>query len=174
MLAQIMDLEGWDSLCIFADVLELSIDPRFQNPGQRLGEGITEDDSIELRATLKAAFMRKSTKEWLDFLNTQPEIIWERVRSWQEVLEDEQNYANDYLTNINLPDGHHTTTVGNVISLSETPGSVKGGPPQLGEGNDEILGELGFSKLERDKIKTHAMNIRENTFKQLSESSQTN
>ena len=59
MLAQVMDQEGWDSLCIFADALELSLDSRFQTPGQRLGEGITEEDSVELRSILAKAFAQK-------------------------------------------------------------------------------------------------------------------
>lgn len=167
MLAQVMDQEGWDSLCIFADVLTLSLDPRFQTPGRRLGEGITEDDSVELRSILKAAFARKTANEWVDFLYTQPEIIWERVRNWQEVLVDEQNLANGYLTKVQVPGAHETVTVGNVISLSETPGSEKGDPPALGEANDEILGRLGISQTEREAIETHATKVREDTLKAL-------
>ena len=162
-LAQVMDQEGWDSLCIFADILELSLDPRFQTPGRRLGEGITEQDSVELRTTLKAAFASKTTKQWSDFLYTQPEVIWERVRSWQEVLEDEQILANEYLTKIHVPGAHETLTVGNLVSLSGTPGSEKGNPPALGEANEEILSALGIGDTERNEIETHATNLRQET-----------
>ncbi len=167
MLAQVMDQEGWDSLCIFADVLELSLDPRFQTPGGRLGEGITEKDSVELRKTLKAAFAGKPLSEWVDFLYTQPEIIWERVRDWQEVLVDEQNLANGYLTTVQVPGAAETLTVGNLVALSETPGSEKGNPPPLGEANEEILAKLGISGTERQTIETHATKIREETFQAL-------
>ncbi|MGV0035751.1 MAG: CoA transferase, partial [Candidatus Azotimanducaceae bacterium WSBS_2022_MAG_OTU7] len=167
MLAQVMDQEGWDSLCIFADVLELSLDPRFQTPGRRLGEGITEKDSVELREILKAAFAGKPLSEWVDFLYTQPEIIWEQVRNWQEVLVDEQNLANGYLTTVQVPGAAETLTVGNLVALSETPGSEKGNPPPLGEANEEILSRLGISDTERQKIETHATNIREETFQAL-------
>lgn len=167
MLAQVMDQEGWDSLCIFADVLELSLDPRFQTPGRRLGEGITEQDSVELRQVLKAAFASKTMSEWVDFLYTQPEIIWERVRNWQEVLEDEQNLANGYLTTVEVPGNDKTLTVGNVVALSETPGSEKGNPPLLGEANEEILSKLGLSDTEREEIEIHATRSREETLKEL-------
>jgi crotonobetainyl-CoA:carnitine CoA-transferase CaiB-like acyl-CoA transferase len=167
MLAQVMDQEGWDSLCIFADVLELSLDPRFQTPGRRLGEGITEEDSVELRSILRGAFANKTTNEWVDFLYTQPEVIWERVRTWQEVLEDEQNLANGYLTKVQVPGADETLTVGNVISLSETPGKEKGDPPVLGEANEEILAGLGISDGQRKEIEAHASNVREEILKEL-------
>ena len=161
LLTQVMDQEGWDALCIFADALELSFDPRFQTPGQRLGEGISEADSKEVRAILKQAFAAKTTDEWVEFLYTQPEIIWERVRSWSEVLEDEQNIANDYLTHIDVEGVGTTRSVGTLVALSETPGSPKGNPPALGEGNDEVLTQAGISGEIRAEIETHATEQRE-------------
>ena len=167
MLAQVMDQEGWDSLCIFADALELSLDPRFQTPGQRLGEGITEEDTIELRGILVTAFAQKTMAQWVDFLYTQPEIIWERVRDWQEVLKDNQNFANGYLTKINVPGAGETLTVGNLIALSETPGSEKGDPPELGEANEDVLSGLGFSDTEIKNIESHATKTRESVLTEL-------
>jgi crotonobetainyl-CoA:carnitine CoA-transferase CaiB-like acyl-CoA transferase len=167
MLAQVMDQEGWDSFCIFADVLELSLDPRFQTPGQRLGEGITEEDTIELRSILKTAFAQKTMGQWVDFLYTQPEIIWERVRGWQEVLEDDQNFANGYLTKISVPGAGETLTVGNSIALSETPGSEKGNPPELGDANEGVLSGLGFSDTEIKDIESHATKTREEMLREL-------
>lgn len=161
MLAQVMDQEGWDSLCIFGDVLALSLDPRFQTPGQRLGEGLSEEDSREVRGLLTDAFARKTTAEWVQFLYTQPEIIWERVRSWPEVLEDSQNIDNNYLTDIYVEGVGSIKTVGNLVSLSDTPGTVKGDPPSLGEANDEILEQLGFDAATRDDIEQHATQTRE-------------
>jgi crotonobetainyl-CoA:carnitine CoA-transferase CaiB-like acyl-CoA transferase len=161
MIAQTMDIEAWDSFCIFAEDFDLSIDPRFQTPGQRLGEGLTEEDSTEVRARLTSIFASKTTREWEDFLYTQPEIIWERARDWSEVLEDEQSIANNYVTKVDVAGVGTTKTVGNLVTLSETPGSPKGNPPQLGEANNEILGDLGFSSEERMGIETHATKVRE-------------
>ena len=160
-LAQTMTQEAWDAFCIFAETWELAIDPRFQTPGQRLGEGLTEEDSDEVRRILTDAFRRKPTDAWVDFLYTQPEIIWERARSWREVLEDEQNLANDYITSINVPGAGETRTVGNLVTLSETPGSVKGDPPELGEANEEILSRVGIDSTDRGAIQQHADNLRE-------------
>ncbi len=167
MLAQVMDAEAWDALAIFAEAFDLSIDPRYQTPGQRLGEGITEEDSVHLRQILRDAFGSKTTKEWVEFLYTQPEIIWERVRSWNEVLEDEQAHANDYFTTVEVPGIGETTTVGNLIKLSETPGSPKGDAPQLGEGNKELLANAGLSIDEIAEIEETATKVREQTLSEL-------
>ncbi|MCS5571956.1 MAG: CoA transferase [Pseudomonadales bacterium] len=167
MLAQVMDAEAWDALAIFAEAFELSLDPRFQTPGQRLGEGITEEDSVHLRGILREAFATKTTKEWVDFLYTQPEIIWERVRNWNEVLEDEQAHANNYFTRVEVPGVGETTTVGTVVTLSETPGSPKGNAPELGEANAELLSDAGLSTEEIEEIEATATKVREETLLEL-------
>ena len=164
MLAQTMVQEAWDAICVFGDLPHLAIDLRFNTPGKRLGEGITTEDSQEVREALRQAFATRTADEWDAFLRTQPEAIWERVRSWPEVLEDEQNLANGYVTTIDVPVLGPTKTVGNLVALSETPGSVKGGPPLLGEANGEILGTIGFSADEIAEVEARATAVREETF----------
>ena len=160
MLAQVMDQESWDRLCIFADMLPLSLDPRFQTPGQRLGAGLTDADTDEVRAAFKTAFGRKTTEAWIEFLSQEPEIIWERVNSWKDVLKDSQALANDYFTEIHLEGAGACQTVGNLVRLSETPGRVKGNPPSLGEANREILQGLGFEAERIEAIERHATTVR--------------
>ncbi len=164
MLAQTMVSEAWDAFCIFADVPELAFDARLQTAGQRLGEGMTEADSLEIRATLETAFAGKTTDQWREFLGTQPEIIWEKVRSLPEVLVDEQNLANNYLADVQVPGLGTTKTVGNVVRLSETPGSVKGDPPELGEANTEVLASLGFTEAQVNEMTERATTVREEAF----------
>jgi crotonobetainyl-CoA:carnitine CoA-transferase CaiB-like acyl-CoA transferase len=53
--------------------------------------------------------------------------------------------------------------VGNLIALSETPGSVKGNPPELGEANTELLSELGFNDAELTEIERVATQQQEET-----------
>ena len=152
LLANSMTLESWDAFCVFADVPELVFHPKLQTPGGRLGEGLTEGESEEIRKKLEIAFVKKTAKEWDDFLRTQPEIIWERVRNHQEVFEDEQNLVNGYFTEVNIPGLGKRTTVGNLVKLSRTPGSEKGDPPVLGEANEEVLSGIGLSQSEVTEI----------------------
>ncbi len=164
MLAQTMEQEAWDEFCVFADVPELAFDPRLQTPGGRLGEGISEADSTEIRATLTDAFARKTADEWDAFLRTQPEIIFERVRDWHQVLEDEQNVINGYVTSVDVPHMGSIRTVGNLVTLSETPGSAKGDPPALGEGNAELLARAGLSTKDIEEITARATSERDAAF----------
>ncbi len=167
VLAQTMQQDDWDAFCAFAGVPELALDPRLQTPGQRLGEGLTDADSAEIRAVLRRAFLSKTAQEWDDFMRTQPEMIWERVRSLPEVLEDEQSHANGYFAEVEVPGVGPTRVVGNLVTLSETPGRVKGGPPLLGEANTELLSAAGVSEADIDALQAHATRVREAALAQL-------
>ena len=161
LLATSMDLDAFDAICVFAEIPELAIDPRVQTPGQRLGEGLDDEDSEYIRGKLAEGFKKKSAQEWDEFLRTQPEVIWERVRSYTEVLQDPQNIVNGYVTEVEVPGLGAVPTVGNLVTMSETPGSTKGAPPQLGEGNEEVLAWAGVASDEIAAVSHHAAAARE-------------
>jgi crotonobetainyl-CoA:carnitine CoA-transferase CaiB-like acyl-CoA transferase len=77
------------------------------------------------------------------------------------VLEDEQSLINGYLTEIDVPGSGPERTVGNLVTLSETPGGPKGDPPELGEANAEVLRKAGLSEQEVNEITDHANDMRE-------------
>ena len=164
LIATSMDLESWDALCLFGEIPELAIDPRMQTPGQRLGEGLNDEDTDFIRQKVAEAFKRKTAMEWDAFLRTQPEIIWERVRSYDEVMDDPQSLANGYITEVNIPGVGPKRTVGNLVTLSETPGSTKGDAPVLGEANADVLLGAGLSNDEIAELTEHATTVREALF----------
>ena len=169
LLAQTMTQDAWDAICVFADIAEYAVDARFNTPGKRLGEGMSHDVSEEVREALRRGFVLHSAAQWDEFLRTQPEAIWERVRSWHEVLEDQQSLDNNYIINIDVPQFGPTRTVGNLVTLSATPGSAKGGPPLLGEGNAELLGRIGMSASEIESVTARATEVRDAAFAALAE-----
>lgn len=174
MLAHTMQQEAWDAVCAYAECPELAIDPRFQAPGQRLGEGLTDEDSAEVRAALTRGFKLHTAEEWDAYLRTQPEAIWERVRDYHQVLNDPQNIANGYITEVEVPGVGSRRTVGNLVHLSKTPGSVKGGPPLLGEGNNEILARCHLNPGEIAEVTAHADHSREVALAELLAAAETN
>ena len=143
LLALAQDEEAWDALCVFGEMFELIGDEKWDTPGKRMGAAGVES-AAALREVLKRGFASRTTAEWTEFMYSQPNLIMERVRDHAEVLGDEQNVANEYVVPMELPVHGEKRVVGNLIQLSETPGSVKGPPPALGEHTVEVMHALGF------------------------------
>jgi crotonobetainyl-CoA:carnitine CoA-transferase CaiB-like acyl-CoA transferase len=110
----------------------------------------------ELRPHLAAAIARRPLAAWETFLDGYPDIMFHRVQDYAEVLRDQQVAANGYLADVDVFGTGHHRLVGNLIGLSETPGSVKGGPPPLGEHTQEVLAEVGFTPEDVTTIQTEA------------------
>ncbi len=84
-------------------------------------------------------------KECEEFLDSEPEIIWNRVFGHDEVINDPQALANDYFVDMEISGVGPTRVVGNLVHLSETPGSAKGPSSEQGQHTEEILLGLGYS-----------------------------
>ena len=77
------------------------------------------------------------------------------------MLIDKQNIENNYLTTVSVDGVGDIQTVGPLVQLSQTPGSPKGNPPVLGEGNEEILKQFNVSAEDREAIAERATEVRE-------------
>ena len=52
---------------------------------------------------MREAFASRTTAEWTEFLAGQPEIIYERIQNYDELLLDPQVSANGYLVDVDVP-----------------------------------------------------------------------
>ncbi len=146
LLAVAMSDASWDAFWIFADRPEVVADPRWNNGAKRIGARGSADGVDEIRELVATAFASKTTRAWEDFLLGEPEIIWERVRTYEELFTDPQVIANEYLADVDVAGFGTAKVVTNVVQLSDTPGSgVRRGAPNLGEHTAEVMSELGFS-----------------------------
>jgi crotonobetainyl-CoA:carnitine CoA-transferase CaiB-like acyl-CoA transferase len=152
LLAVAMSDESWDEFLVYGGKPDLALDTRWNTAAKRIGILGDGDGVIEVRAELREAFASHTTAEWEVFLGEQPEIIYERVQSYQEILVDPQAAANNYLSEVTVPNYGTTQVVSNVVQLSETPGlGARLPPPYLGEHTSEIMMDLGFSAAEVDQ-----------------------
>ncbi len=73
------------------------------------------------------------------------EVPASRIYSAEDMFRDPQVLAREMFLSARLPDGKPFKMPGIVPKLSDTPGSVEWTGPQLGEHNEQVLGELGYN-----------------------------
>jgi CoA:oxalate CoA-transferase len=113
---------------------ELATDPRFVDLRARAV------NAAECVAIIDAAFASKPRADWLKLLNDDPgDYIYTIVNSVDDLPDDPQVQANDYIVTIDHPQHGPTKMVGVPVQLSETPGAVRTPAPELGQHTEEIL-----------------------------------
>ncbi len=145
LLAVARSEDAWDAFCTFAGIPEAVLDERWNTGAKRIGARGTNDGVDEIRELVRQGFASRTTAEWEGFFAEQPQIIYERVQSYEELLGDPMVEANGYLAEVDIPGLGPSRVVSNVVHLSDTPGvGAQGSPPQLGQHTAEVMTELGF------------------------------
>ncbi len=77
-----------------------------------------------------------------------------RIYSVADIVADPHYQARDMLLSADLPGGLTVKMPGIVPKLSETPGAVNWQGPSLGQHTDSILGDLGLSGADIQRLKS--------------------
>ncbi len=130
----------WSDICATLGRPELGTDERFVDLKVRAA------NAADCVAALDEIFAGRPRAEWLEILRKGGDFIFTVVNSLDELPDDPQMRANDYIVEFDHPSFGPTPMVGIPVRLSETPGSVRAPAPELGQHTELILTEeLGYS-----------------------------
>jgi len=132
----------------FRAALEI-VDPRYE-PG--FDSAKLKEEGQKLVAHCEALFRTKTNAEWLSQLS-KADVACGPVRFVDELWEDPQVIANEYLVEYEHPRFGPMRGPRPIVSMSKTPTRIQRGAPALGEHTDEMLTQLGFPEGEIARLR---------------------
>jgi crotonobetainyl-CoA:carnitine CoA-transferase CaiB-like acyl-CoA transferase len=139
-----------DKLAVVAQAIgrtDLLTDPRFSNPANLVA------NMAQLTAILDEVFSAQPMAHWYEVFNA-VHVTFGVVREPQEVINDPQLRANDIVVPLEGAGGKLTSTISSPIRVHGVPKVPAKRAPELGEHNEEVLRELGFSASEIDGLRS--------------------
>lgn len=143
---------GW--MCFSTNMVE-NAEWKVKTLGELLGiENLPElmpdkatmmQDRDKLHDILEAALVKQDTEYWLKVF--QEVGFWcAKVNDYESVVRDPQVIHNGIIKEIEHPVAGTYKAIGTPIEFSETPPEIRRPAPMLGQHNEEILLQLGYSK----------------------------
>jgi CoA:oxalate CoA-transferase len=139
----------WPDFCRALGIPDAAGDARFVSAQQRM---FNCTDCITL---LDATFASRPRDEWLHVLAAGGDFIATVVNAVDDLPDDPQVRANDYVTAFDHPTFGPTQVVGLPVRLSDTPGQIRLPAPEFGQHTEEILTSvLGCSWEEVERLRS--------------------
>ena len=136
----------WGGFCRSMGHPEWETDARFNTNAARF------ENSAELIRLIDAEMTKKTMKEWEDIFR-QNQVIYGRVQTPMEVVNDPQALANGFFTPLLHPDFPEIKVITTPVKFQQNPSEVTGPAPELGQNTEEILLGLGYSWEDIAKMK---------------------
>ncbi len=135
--------DRWPALTKAVGRSDMLTDPRFADAAK-----VTENAGA-VTANLDAAFGAHPLSYWAQALDAE-HITYGPVRSPSEVISDPQLRSNNIVVPIAGAGGHLSETISSPINVHDVEKAPARRAPELGEHNEEVLAELGFTPTEID------------------------
>ena len=138
MTVAVMSDREWRGVCEAFEKPEWLEDPRFENAAAR-------DENVVQRLTITQEVLKtRTTAEWMELLEANdvpcaPALKRSEVYNHPQVKEMGSIVTYEHHAAGTLRQARHAAR------FERTPAAIRMGAPLLGEHNDEVLGELGFS-----------------------------
>lgn len=126
----------WPRFCAAVERPDLVDDERFATPQDRFR------NNLELIHLLDEVFATRTVEEWTPGLDSTG-IIWAKVAELPDLVADPQAEEMGMWVEIDHPVAGPFRTMAAPFTLSDTPLSVRGPGPEIGEHTTEVLTELG-------------------------------
>jgi crotonobetainyl-CoA:carnitine CoA-transferase CaiB-like acyl-CoA transferase len=133
-------------LCDALGVAALVDDERFRSPKAR------STNRAALTAELEKAMATKTSREWIEILNAAG-VPSGPIYDVREVFEDEHVKSLGLDTVVKHPVLGEIRIQSPAVTLSRTPGSIRMPAAEPGQHTDEVLGELGYSREEIERLR---------------------
>jgi crotonobetainyl-CoA:carnitine CoA-transferase CaiB-like acyl-CoA transferase len=125
---------------------DLLTDPRFSDPAKLMA------NMAQLTAILDETFCAEPMAHWYEVFNG-VHVTFGAVRGPQEVIKDPQLQANDIIVPLNGAGGKLTSTISSPLQVHGVTKVPAKRAPKIGEHNDEVLQQLGFTATEIDGLR---------------------
>ncbi len=140
----------WPKFCKALDLPEIEHDPRFAGYIIRLA------NIDELYEILDERFLTKTSAEWMELLK-EADCICAPVATYEDLVNDPQVRANDYIVEVDHPTQGRLAVVGAPWRFSETPAKVAPAAPELGQHTEEILQEMDYSWEQIEELRSQGV-----------------
>jgi crotonobetainyl-CoA:carnitine CoA-transferase CaiB-like acyl-CoA transferase len=110
----------------------------------------------EIKPIIQERVKTNTSAHWVELLGKRD--LWcARVQNFDDLMNDPQVNHNELIQTIDHPVAGPVRVIGIPVRFSETPGAIRLYPPVVGEHNDAILTELGYSAEQIDQFKTEGV-----------------
>jgi len=136
----------WGNFCRAMGHPEWENDAKFSTSAARF------ENSAELIRLIDAETAKKTMKEWEDIFRRN-QVIYGRVQTPMEVVNDPQALANGFFTSLRHPDFPEIEVITTPVKFQQDPSDVKGPAPEIGQHTEEILLSMGYTWEDIAKMK---------------------
>jgi succinate--hydroxymethylglutarate CoA-transferase len=124
----------WCQVCEAIDMVELEKDPRF------VTQELRAKNQHQLSEILEAQFKQRPATEWLAEMDRRG-VPCAPINTYPRILSDPQVIAMGLVTDLKLPNGATTKTIGFPIKIDGYDFQIYRPPPDLGADTDEVFAQ---------------------------------